>query len=198
VEPFYTADGGQRDVKMMHQTEYFAYAEVEGLRVLTMPYEGDDLAMSLLLPDARDGLPALEAQLSAEALDRWLGASRGTDVRVSLPRFTIDPPGSIALKPMLSAMGMPIAFDRAQADFLNIAEPTQVGENFAISEVCHKAFVKVDEKGTEAAAATGVAVSSPTSVPPPPREFRADHPFIFAIRDTRNGSLLFLGRVVSP
>ena len=197
--PFF-APGGQVDAELMHQEGSFAYGEVDGMKVLHMPYQGDDLAMTVLLPDAVDGLSAVEEKLSADALQRWIGSTGGQRVRLWLPRFKIAPEAPIALGKMLRDQGMPLPFDRTNADLGGIADLERLNENLVISEVFHKAFVEVDEKGTEAAAATGVIVVGITRAAPvvEPKELRADHPFLFLIRDTRSGAILFMGRVTRP
>ena len=111
-----------------------------------------------------------------------------------------DPPAPLALGRELSRLGMPLAFDRSRADFTGIAAPANPADRLVISEVFHKAFVSVDEKGTEAAAATAVVMMRAGSAmqAEPPKEFVADHPFLFLIRDVRSGLVLFLGRVIDP
>lgn len=183
---FHVRPGETRTVAMMSQFGSFALASIDDLQVLSLPYTGKDLTMILLLPAANDGLAALEARLTPENLDRWLAAGRDTEVQVSLPRFRIT--AEFSLKDELAAMGMPSAF--SSADFSGMAE----GRDLAISEVVHKAFVEVNEEGTEAAAATAVIIRETSA----PLEFRADHPFLFLIRDEVTGSVLFLGRVASP
>lgn len=196
--PFYTP-GGARDVPTMAQVEAFRYGRADGVSVLEMPYVGGDLSMVVVLPDARDGLGAVEERLSAETLARWIDAARLQQVRVWLPRFEIDPPQPLALAPVLAALGMPTAFDRRRADFTGIADPPNPDDRLFISQVFHKAYVKVNEQGTEAAAATAVVMARAGSAPSaPPPEFRADHPFLFFIRDNRTGVILFAGRVVDP
>ena len=159
--------------------------------------------MTLVLPDAVDGLDAVEARLTPTALEKWIGAARGEDVVVSLPKLEIDPADALSLGATLSAMGMPLAFDRKKADLTGIANPPDPDERLFISDVFHKAHVKIDEKSTEAAAATAVVVaasrpSASGSPEPPPKEFKADHPFLFMVRDLRSGLVLFMGRVADP
>jgi serpin B len=147
----------------------------------------------ILLPDSVDGLPALEERLTVESLEGWLGALSPMRLHVYLPRFRIT--SSYGLKAVLAAMGMPNAFDPATADLSGIAAPASTGgERLFLGAAVHKAFIAVDEEGTEAAAATGVTVGV-TSLPP---TFSADHPFLYLIRDTATGALLFLGRVERP
>jgi serpin B len=174
----------------MSITADFKYAEVEGLQVLELPYAGNNLAMVILLPGATDGFKTVEGQLAS--LDRWLAQAREQKVEVLLPKFKLAAQFSLAKN--LAEMGMPDAFS-PQADFSGMD-----GErDLYISAVVHKAFVEVNEEGTEAAAATGVVMRSMAVMRPRPTPiFRADHPFIFLIRDTRSGSILFLGRMADP
>ena len=200
---FYTQKAQTKKVLTMHQEEVFAFAATDGVKLLEMPYEGGALAMTLVLPDPIDGLEAVERRLSTKALDAWIAAMRSVRVRVSLPKFEIDPAESLALKDKLEALGMSLAFDRDKADFTGIANPPTPDDRLCIGQVFHKAFVKLDEKGTEAAAATAVIAVAATaapqrSAPPPPPEFKADHPFLFLLRDTRSGAILFIGRVLDP
>jgi serpin B len=191
---------GDRPVPTMHQVGTFKFAAADGVKLLEMPYVGGALAMTIVLPDARDGLPALEQSLDARRLDTWIAALKPQKVAVVLPKFTIDPPSPLALADVLKGLGMKLAFDREQADFTGIAAPPSPADRLVISDVFHKAFVKVDEKGTEAAAATAVVMQRAGAMPDPqrPQEFRADHPFLFLIRDLKTGGVLFLGRVVDP
>ncbi len=148
--------------------------------------------MVVVLPRTVDGLGGLESSLSLAKLDGWLNALAQRRVEISLPRFKLT--AECELKDALSALGMPRAFMGGEADFSGMTG----SRDFAISAVVHKAFVEVDEKGTEAAAATGVVMARASLALPPPTIFRADHPFLFLIRDNRNGSILFLGRLVRP
>jgi serpin B len=190
---FHGPGGTTAAVPTMHQTARLRLAELGDVQVLEMPYEGGDLAMSFVLPRAQDGLGAVEARLDDATLASWLGAGETAEVAVSLPKFTIDPPAPAALAEELKALGMPTAFDETAADFRGMAP-----ERLHISDVFHKAFVKVEERGTEAAAATAAVMIPMGIVPQPPREFRADHPFLFFLRDLRSGVILFAGRVEKP
>jgi len=161
---------------------------------LELPYERDALAMLILLPKEREGLPELEKSLTMANLKQWSGLPGKRRVRVYLPKFRFE--DSFELKETLMAMGMTDAFSE-NADFSGMVEEEE--EKIQISKAIHKAFVEVNEEGTEAAAATAVVMGRvTTSAPQPPVEFRADHPFLFLIRDTRSGSLLFIGRVNNP
>lgn len=198
--PFHGTRSETKSVPTMHQVAHFRFAAVDDVKLLEMGYEGGHLAMTLVLPDAMDGIESVEKQLSPSVLERWTGGLRSVRVKVSLPRFDVNPPEALPLGDALVALGMPLAFDRERADFTAIANPRHPEDRLCLSQVFHKAFVKVNEKGTEAAAATGAVMvtvgATLTSKPPP--EFRADHPFLFFLRDVRSGALLFVGRVSDP
>ncbi|MDP6929721.1 MAG: serpin family protein, partial [Planctomycetota bacterium] len=160
---------------------------------------GGDLAMTIVLPKSKDGLGDLEQHLSIERIDRWVDGLGDEKVWVMLPKFEIDPTNPIALSKRLEALGMPLAFDRFHADFTGMANPPDAEDRLCIAEVFHKTFVKVDEKGTEAAAATAVSMETlEGAIAEPPKTFHADHPFLFFIRDLRSHSILFMGRVADP
>lgn len=184
---------------MMHKSDSLRFAATDGVKLLELPYVGGDVAMTFVLPDAEAGLEAVEARLSPATLAAWLGALRREQVMVSLPKFEIDPASSLALADLLKALGMPLAFDRGKADFTGIADPPSPADRLFISQVFHKAFVKLDEKGTEAAAATAVVMARAGSAPPTNlAEFKADHPFLFLLRHVPSGTILFMGRVSDP
>ena len=178
------------DVPTMQQTARFAYAEVTGAQIIELPYTGGRLVMTVVLPQAPDGLPALTAGLDVARLAGWLAALRPTEVRVALPRFTTR--ARFELAGTLAAMGMPTAFTGA-ADFSSMSR----AGGLAISRVIHEAFVDVGEAGTEAAAATAVVMTRSAPLAQPP-SFTADRPFLYLIRDTTTGQILFLGRVLDP
>ncbi|MBA4186943.1 MAG: hypothetical protein C0467_02890 [Planctomycetaceae bacterium] len=190
--PFTQADGTKADMPLMHRVGGYLYSENDTLQVLDMPYTGRRVSMTVILPKKADGLPAVEKDLTEDKLASLLKTLRfEKQVHVHLPRFKIEK--SFTLNQPLIAMGMKAAF--AGADFSGM----QTGkEQLSISAVVHKAFVDVNEEGTEAAAATGIVVGT-TSVaqPPTPRYFKADHPFLFMIRDQKTGSVLFTGRMES-
>lgn len=191
-EPFHKAGGGTSKAPLMRQTGSFRYAEFDGFQALELPYNGERLAMLVLLPRTQDGLPALEKKLSARALEGWGGALAERRVEVYLPKFTLDQ--GFSLNQALAALGARLAFDPDRADF----SPMTGKRGFYISQAVHKAFVAVDEEGTEAAAATAVMMApGAAALPAPPAVFRADRPFLFLIRDIR-GNVLFLGRLADP
>jgi len=190
--PFPIASTKKLEVPMMSLTADLKYAEIDGLQLLQLPYAGNDLAMVILLPAEIDGLKGMEAQLNQATLDRWLAQAREQKVAVFLPKFKLS--AQFSLAKILAAMGMTDACS-AQADFSGM----DGGRDLYLSAVVHKAFVEVNEEGTEAAAATGVMIRSMAVMRPKPTPvFRADHPFIFLIRDLSSGSILFLGRLVDP
>jgi serpin B len=177
---------------MMHQTGEFTYFSGATFQALQMLYVGKDLSMVILLPRKSDGLAALEKSLTAEKVHDLFDKLHSQEVIVTLPRFKMT--SEFSLKTTLSALGMPTAFSsKADLSGLNGGK-----ESLYLSDVVHKAFVNVNEEGTEAAGATGVIVKAESKSTEPTPEFRADHPFVFLIRDTRSDSILFLGRVTNP
>ena len=193
-QPFTVPGSAPRPVPLMFNKVKAGYAQLPDAhaKLLELPYRGDALSMIVLLPDAKDGLGALEKQLTAERLDAWIGTATRRGVLVYLPRFTVD--SRFGLADTLAAMGMPSAFDGKRADFSGM----NGARDLSISAVVHAARVEVDERGTEAAAATGMVMGLTAALPQEPPVFRADHPFLFAIRDRRSGAILFLGRLVDP
>jgi serpin B len=189
--PFRTSASQQVTVPTMHQTEYFRYSASDNVQVLELPYgQSGSLSMLILLPTKIDGLSDLEKQLTSENLQKWSAGLQSRRVKVDLPKFKMT--SEFSLGTVLESMGMPLAFS-AKADFSRIS--TQ--EPLSISAVIHKAFVDVNENGTEAAAATGLMMALSVE-PPPSAEFHADHPFVFLIRGNRTQNILFLGRLMNP
>ncbi len=187
---FWVTPTDQVRTPMMSLVHEFGYGQVGGLQILELPYVGSDLSMVVLLPAEIDGLAELEERLTAQNLARWTKNLSSTEVEVFLPKFEITLP--FRLDEELKSMGMVDAFGDS-ADFSGMAG----SRDLAIGAVLHKAFVAVDEQGTEAAAATAVEVTL-KMLPLPSPIFRADHPFVFLIRENGTGSILFLGRVVNP
>jgi serpin B len=197
-EPFQTSASAKKQAPMMQQTSHFAAAQIGGVRVLAMPYKGGSASLLVVVPEKVDGLAAVEASLSNATLDSWKRALTGQNVAVSLPRFELNPKESLPLSTELEALGMPIAFDREKADLTAMGNPKDATERLHIDEAFHKAFVKVDEKGTEAAAATAVVAAAGGGPPAKPFEFKADRPFLFFVIDEASGLVLFMGRVTDP
>ncbi|MFI5183396.1 MAG: serpin family protein, partial [Vicinamibacteria bacterium] len=197
--PFFISRSRRKDVPTMHRTGTFLFAQKGRLKALEMPYEGDGTSMLVVLPEDIEGLGAFEASLRPERLEDLLRALALQRVAVSLPKFQINPATPLSLQDLLGAMGMGIAFDPQTADLSGIANPPDPVDRLCIGGVFHKAFVKVDEKGTEAAAATAAMVVSAGLEPPmKTAEFKADHPFLFFLRDRVSGLILFMGRVAEP
>jgi serpin B len=193
--PFRLADGTTKPTPMMTRTATYQYTEADGLQLLQLPYKGGELAMVVVLPATPDGLPAAEAKFTAETLAKWTAALAPHEVVVKLPKFKLD----VRTKPVpaLKELGIRAAFTR-QADFGGMSDDR---DGLFISDVLHKAFVAVDEEGTEAAAATAVVMATPAAAPikrPEPKVFTADRPFLFLIRDVQHGTVLFVGRLTNP
>jgi serpin B len=195
--PFFVAGDRRVEVPLMMRKGDYRYVRYPDFQVLELPYVGEDLSMVVVLPAAKDGLAATEAQLSNEKLTGWISGLSQREVTVYLPRFEMKT--GFSMKDTLSEMGMPSAFippqegDPDSADFSRMTG----SRDLFINGVFHKAFVKVNEEGTEAAAATGVTIGL-TSMPLEPEVFRADHPFLFLVRDRVTGSILFMGRLADP
>lgn len=196
-QPFYLADGTKRNVPMMSagriRAIYLgageAHQPADAVELAELPYKGERLSMVIILPQELDGLPAVEAGLTADKLDKWLAridsAKPSLQDELQLPRMQFD--SSYDLVDPLKALGMKVPF--SIANFTGMSD-----KGLKISDVVHKTFVKVDEKGTEAAAATGIVVTTERDH----WEFRANHPFLFLIRDKPTGAILFMGRFAEP
>ena len=189
------AAGGDVPVPLMYQVSHFRYFHGDGVKVIELPYEGNELSMLVVLPDAVQGLPAVEKTLTPETLARLDSKLEARPVSLGLPRFRSEI--GLELGGTLQAMGIRLAFDtHGAADFSGISQKEKV----AISRVIHKARVDVTEKGTEAAAATAVlaVAGSAAGRVEPPEIFHADHPFFFVIRRNASKSILFVGRLAKP
>ena len=187
--PFHTSDAATVQTPFMNQSARFPYGETATAQVLELPYAGGSLAFDVILPKPGTKLATLEEAFHNPGISAWTGKLHTRQVHVALPKFRAE--SSFSLKSALSALGMANAFTGA-ADFSGI----DGRHDLAISQVVHKAFIDVSEEGTEAAAATGSVVSLTAFAEPV--TFRADHPFLFLIRDTNNGAILFAGRLETP
>jgi len=190
--PFTLADGEKVQAPMMTQKGYFSYWQGDGMQVIELPYKGNVLSMVIILPAKADGLPALEKSLTGESLGKWIEALTNEEAILTIPKFKAT--SEFELGDALKKMGMPAAFSLPPADFSGMTGKKEL----FIGAVIHKAFVDVNETGTEAAAATAVVMMRGAAPRPPKNVFRADHPFLFFIRDTRSGAVLFMGRVTNP
>jgi serine protease inhibitor len=186
--PFTRSDGTTVQVSMMAATEGYRYASGVGWRAVELPYLGDQLALDVILPD---DFASFEQALDPQVLARITTSMENQEVELSLPRFGATTQTDLAT--VLAALGMPLAFDPDHADFSGITS----AERLFIARVVHEATITVDEKGTEAAAATAVAMAA-SAMPAEPVVLRVDHPFLFALRDRPTGAVLFLGRIVDP
>jgi len=187
--PFTRADKSQVSVPTMSAFLTEArYASGTGWQAVELPYVGPALAMTIVVPD---DLAAFERNLNGTSFSQITAALSGADVDLTLPRFKIETKSDLSAS--LAKMGMPTAFDPNNADFSGIT--TQ--EPLYVSKVIHQADISVDEKGTEASAATAVVMTA-GAMPVGPVTVHVDRPFIFALRDTNSGAILFLGRVVDP
>jgi serpin B len=189
--PFTLINGEKIDVAMMNQTGQFKYMETETFQALELPYVDEQLSMIILLPKEIDGLVGLEEMLTGQNLSDWLAQLSKRKVIVSIPKFKMT--CQFRLAQVLKSMGMMDAFSLPPADFSGMNGK----RDLFVSAVIHKAYVEVNEEGTEAAAATAVVVGI-TAVRPEAPVFRADHPFLFLIRDNYSGSILFIGRAMNP
>ncbi|UCC23726.1 MAG: serpin family protein [Planctomycetota bacterium] len=189
--PFTLLDGKKINVPMMNQTGEFKYMETEDFQGLELAYVDEELSMIILLPKKFDGLTDFGKTITGENLSNWTAELREQEVIVSIPKFKMT--SQFALAEVLKSMGMTDAFS-ADADFSGMNGK----RDLFISAVIHKAYVDVNEEGTEAAGATAVVVGVTAVRPEPTPVFRADHPFVFFIRDNQSGSILFIGRVMNP
>lgn len=193
-EDFRLVSGQTVKADLMHnQFSGLQSFEDDELQAIDLPYKGESASMLVLLPRKADGIAALQKSLTAQTLSSYVDRLSNRTVRVTLPRFKLE--SSYDLVPALRAMGVNRIFSESQADFSGISERAR-SDRLHVSAAVHKAYVDVNEKRTEAAGATGMGMALTAVIEP--MIFRADHPFLFAIRDRRSGQLLFVGRVGNP
>lgn len=188
----FTSGAGRTSVKMMSQRASFRYAQVPGAKLVELPYQGG-LSMLVILPDSVDGLAQVEDRMG-DAYPRWMQALEWKDVDLKLPHFTVE--AELGLNGLLWAMGIHRAFLDG-ADFSGMVE----GRSLALKKAIQKAWIETSEKGTEAAAVTALGVIDISDVDDetlPPVVFHADHPFVYLIRDSKSGIILFMGRLATP
>lgn len=189
------APKGKRSAMMMHRTDSMSMARHDGATVLELPYGDGRYSFTVVLPDQRDGLAALERRIDRAWLERARTGATGQRVALALPKFRIEAPEPLRLRTLLESLGLVEIFGPG-ADLTGIA-PAK--EQLVVSEAYHKAFIAVDEEGTEAAAATAIGVKAGAApAPAEPIPVVVDHPFAFALRDTESDAILFMGRVVEP
>jgi len=192
----FNADGSVFITPTVASRDGGEYPGADGFAIAELPYKGKELSMVMISPNSANGLPAIESKLDSKNLAAWLGNLRERKLHVTMPKFKSET--SYSMNKTLKAMGMPTAFT-GEANF-NGMRKDESNANLFISTVVHKAFVEVNEEGTEAAAATGVVMTKKSARPRTPfiPHFRADKPFIYMIRDNQTGSILFLGRMNNP
>jgi serpin B len=194
-DTFTLLDGSTVTVSMMNQEESFGYVLGDGFQAVELPYLGGDVTMFAIMPDAGT-FDQFESGLDAAQFDAIHSQLTYGDVQLTMPRFKIET--DLNLKPPMIALGMTDAFDGNLANFSRMFDPSS-SDKLYISDALHKAYINVDEAGTEAAAATALIIAA-TAMPMPtePVIIRLDRPFIYAIYDRPTGSILFLGRVTNP
>lgn len=190
MKDVFKGNGENHECQMMRRKGEYRFSQGREASVIELPYVGNSASMIVVLPNDVDGLTKLEQSFSNDTLTVWRRQLREQTVVVQLPRFTIDPSTPISLSGHLRELGMEKAFSPDTADFTGILK-----EKIAISEVYHKTFIKVNEEGTEMAAATAVAMMRGISMDP---HFRADHPFAWFIVDSTSDLVLGMGRVEEP
>ncbi len=197
-DTFTTGAGTKVTTPMMSHTTHAQYGEVDGVQLMELGYQGGRFATLFVLPATNQKLADVETKLDRDLLDKWTGALKGERTWIRLPKFKIEPGAAVELSDPLKAMGMNQAFVRGEADFTGITNPSNPEDRLFIEKVYHKAFVAMDEAGTEAAAATAVMMGRAGGVPAEPKKFHADRPFLFFIRDTTTNLVVFAGRIVDP
>jgi serine protease inhibitor len=198
AQTFHLSATARVQVPTMQRTDTMRFAQGRGFKIVELAYAGDELAMDVFVPDAVDGVGALEAELTVANIQASLASLAPTRVALSLPTFRVAGE-TLPLRPSLEALGMRLPFDREQADFTGIANPPVPSQRLHVSNAYHKVYVDVTERGTEAAAATAIVMAfGGMGMPQPSTAVTVDRPFVFMIRDTRTGAILFIGRVVDP
>ncbi|KAA3604353.1 MAG: serpin family protein [Planctomycetota bacterium] len=179
-------------VPMMEQTEIFSYGETEDLQILDLPYRGDRLVMTLILPKLESDMAAWERSLNAGEIQRWIDSMTERPVRVQLPKFRFS--FHSEMSKVLRKLGIRNALELGRANFSGICS-----DPIAIDAVIHESFIAVDEIGTEASAATAIVMKrSAAPALDSAQDFIANRPFLFLIRQPSSGTVLFLGRVQNP
>ena len=192
--PFQVSAKNQVTVPFMHQAIDLKFLDEKEFQAVSIPYKGGQLSMMVLLPKDAAGLAALEARMTTEKLHEWvtgLEKQPPHKILLDLPKYKLET--DYDLVPYCQKLGMKDAFDERRGNFRGILE-----KDLHISQIVHKAFVEVNEEGTEAAAATAVEITPLSIRIEDSVVFRADHPFLFLIRDDQTGSILFMGRMVDP
>ncbi|MBN2789334.1 MAG: serpin family protein [Candidatus Delongbacteria bacterium] len=188
---FHNAKGNDVASEMMYNKAMYGYYENDKFQFLEMPYKGNDVSMLVLLPKETQGLGKIESELNMSTIDSAIDNIKGKEVKVYFPKFKLNL--SYELSSLMKDLGMNDAFTKA-ADFSKMTG----NKELYISAIIHKTFIEVDEKGTEAAAATAVVMRMKGAMPQPCPEFKCDHPFFYFIRENETGTILFTGRLNDP
>lgn len=196
TQPFFTTSGQTLAVPMLNDTESFPFFQDQDISVLELPYaipgpNLPQLSMVIVLPNETQGISELEKNLSLEKVENYISQLRRKRVFVTIPKFKFA--SNVILNETLAALGMPTAFDTS-ADFSGITG----SKDLFINRALHKAYIAVDEYGTEAAAVTAIVMNPTSIMVDEPERFKADHPFMFLIRDKKTGAILFLGKLMDP
>jgi serpin B len=190
---FFLSDGTRVNVPFMNRHGRYNYYEDSNIKAIEMPYMNNKASMVIFLPNEKNGIREFEGSFDYTYYQKIIAAFQFNEIRVSLPKFQAT--FKIRLGSTLSHMGMPLAFSPSGADFSGMDGK----RDLCISEVIHQAFINVDEKGTEAAAATAVVMKATAMRPSSDlKVFNADHPFIFCIKDNSTGGILFMGKIMNP
>lgn len=192
---FHKLDGSKINTKLMYQKGYFGYTEDKQSQVIALPYKGEALSTLVILPKSKDkaAMDRLIKGLTPTQIEQWSASLEKQEVILNLPKFTLE--AGYEMKPLLSNLGMPRAFEKT-GEFKMFGN--DLDKELVVDEVYHKAVIKVDEVGSEAAAATGSVMTNASASMQPPVEFTADHPFMFVIKDNETGAILFLGQMNHP
>lgn len=193
---FHIANGSTKQVPMMARKGDYAYYEnhQENFQAIGLPYGDGQMSMYIFLPSSKSNLNTFLQTLNAENWENWISQLREQEVMVYIPKFKLEY-GTKELNDALTSLGMGVAFDEDHADFSRMAPLDDIGGNLYIQKVAHKTFIEVNEEGSEAAAATSVAIGVKSILR---TIFNADRPFFFAIRDNETKTVLFMGTVVEP
>ena len=191
-KPFWTDKNSSVIVPMMKQpVDIYNYAKTANLQALELNYLGGDISMVILLPKDKDGIQSLEQSMYKKKFDAIKDGMTRQPITVEIPKFEFET--QYDLKPPLQSLGLNDAFDKNSANFQGITD-----EQIYLDKAAHKAFVNVNEEGTEAAAITALVARAESGPPEPRHEFVADHPFMFVIQEKETGEILFVGRVMDP
>jgi serpin B len=190
-EKFYLINGSSKDCRMMNQKSYLSHSSTYDFEAVDLPYGNNKYSMTIFLPKSDKNINDFINELTDDNYTEWMTRFTYDSVTISMPKYKIE--YELKLNDVLKNLGMTIAFEGGRADFTGMSK---LGKELIITEVKHKTFIKVDEEGTEAAAATSVEMG-PTSLPGD-IIIRIDRPFVFVIREKNSGCIVFIGKIVEP